>query len=219
MIDDHRAEIGAEQLRPVVADERREVGAESDRSIVHEVLDHLQHSVGDDGDTAPDRPSPLTEGLEAEAEEDRKEDQRQHRAARKQVHEVVGRKGFDDLVRRAESLDLAGGLHLDIRSLRRRENGDGDKHEDRRQRARDQEDDDERAHDLPETLHRGHRGDGAAYRRKDERHDHHEHRVDEEIPERFEHECVLAHHGPDDAADGDGTEKDYRKAVCLPHTV
>ena len=219
MIDDHRAEIGSQQLRAVVTDERREICAETDRGVIHEILDHLQHRVGDDGDAASDRASPFAKRLETEAEEDREEDQRQHRPARKQIHKVVGREGLDYLVRRAEGLYLARGLHLDIGALRRREEGDGDEHQDGSDGSRDQENDDQRTHYLSETLHRGHRGNGAADRRKDQRHDHHKHRVDKEVPKRFEHQGVLAHHRADDTADRDGAEKDYRETVRLPQTV
>ena len=187
----------------------------SDGGVVHEVLHHLEHRVGEYADAASDGAPALAERLEAEAEEYREEDERQHRVARKQLDEVVGRDGLDYLVGRAERLNFARRLHFNVDALRRREERD----QQRRYRARDREDEDERLHNLAEALHRRHRGDGAANRREDERDDDHEHRVDEEVAERLEDEGPLAHHGADYAAERDGSEQDDREAVRLEYAV
>ena len=139
--------------------------------------------------------------------------------ALRESSEVVGRDGLDYLVGRAERLNFARRLHFNVDALRRREERDGDEHQQRRYRARDREDEDEGLHDLAEAFHRRHRSDGAAYRREDERDDDHEHRVDEEVAERLEDEGPFAHNGADDAAERDGSEQDYREAVRLEYAV
>ena len=219
VVGDHGPQIGAQEVGAEVPDERGEVGEEADGRVVHDDTHQFQHGIPQGADAPGDTPSALAQRLDGDAEQDGEEDQGQHVAAGDQLREIADGEGFDDLVRGAEGLEALRLGEGDIRPLRGRIDLDGQEHDEGRDSPRDEEHHDEGAHDVPQAFHRGHTGHRAADRGEDQRDHHHEHGVDEEVPQGLEHQGAAAHLRPGETAQDDGRQQDQRETVGFPKAV
>ncbi len=219
VIGDHGPQVGAQQVGAKVPHQRREVGEQPDGRVVHDDPHQLQHGLAQGVDGPGDGTALLAQHLKADAKEDGEENQRQHMAAGDELREIAHRQGLDDLLRGAEGLEVLRPGQRELHALRGGIGFHGEDHDDRRDGSRHQEHPHQGAHDVPQSLHRGHIRHRAAHRCEDQRHHDHEHGVDKDVPQRLEHQRVAAHFRTGHAAQGDRSQQDQGKAIRLPKAV
>ena len=213
VVGQHRAGIGRRDLRAVACDHRGEETEEGDGGVAAHERDHLQQAfcrVVQHPRRYGIRPAA---GGDREAEEQGKDDQRQHRPPREQRREIVDGEEVDE-----QRCKRRGIVHRARRGIGpRRQHRGKDTHDDQHDKGREQpgdnKDAERRAEDAPRPAPRARIGDAARERAEHQRHDEAEHHVDEHGAERLKADSP----GPgraDGAAEHDAGEHRGKEAVA-----
>ena len=225
VVDDERAAVIRDQLRTVGGDQIGKKAEEADGGVVGDELHGLHDAARDVLKELRGLGFRTAVHLDAEAEDDRRNDQRQDGLAAQQFREVRLGKEVHDHVAEAQCVaDLA--LCDGVVSIHEREDAADDIHQDAGDGSSDEERGDGHAHDLAGALDALHVGDGGGDGAEHHRHDHAEHHVDEQRAEEFDLAAEIwgksAHQtAGHDAGDHEDQEsvslKERLGTVCLGH--
>ena len=178
------AGVVGNEVRAVRRNERGEEAEEADGRIVGDELDDLQKNVRKVVEQQRHAGLAAAAHLNAEAEDDRRNDQRKDSAAAPELGEVGLREEVDD--ERADIYGTDAGLFIAGRGSKHGNKMNNDVHQNRSNGSGGKERSDRDAHDAPRAFCRAHvcdrRGDGAEHHR----HNDAEHHINKQRPERFE---------------------------------
>ena len=178
VVDDERAAVVRDELRAVGGDQIGKEAEEADGGVVGDELYGLHDAARDILEQLRGLRLGAAVHLDAEAEQYRRDDQRQDGLAAQQLHKVRLGKEVDDHVAEAQRIaDLA--LRDGVVPIHEREDAADDVHQDTGDGRSDQERCDGHTHDLAGAFDALHIGDGGGNGAEHHRHDHAEHHVDE----------------------------------------
>ena len=186
IVDEHRAAICCGDLCTIGRDERGKEAEERDGRVVGDERDDLQKAVRHVLQDFCRQAVRAAAQIDAKADEDGEDDERQHRAAGQQRREILDREEVDEQLCDARLFIDRARRRVRPRLEDRGIEAHRKEHDDCGDKARDDEDQKRRAHDLPRALRAFHAGDGATQRAEHERHDDAEHQVNEDRAERGE---------------------------------
>ena len=225
VVDNERAAVVGDQLRAVSRHQIGKEAEEADRGVVGDELHGLHDAARDILEQLRGLCLGAAVHLDAEAEQHRRNDQRQDGLAAEQLHEVGLGKEVDDHVAEAQRIaDLA--FRDGVVTIHEREDAADDVHDDTSDSGSDQERCDGHTHDLTGALDTFHIGDGGGDGA--EHHGNHraEHHVDEQCTQEFDlfaevrGKCAHETAG-DDAGEHEDQEsvslKERLGTVCLGH--
>ena len=225
VVDDERAAVVRDELRAVGGDQIGKEAEEADGGVVGDELYGLHDAARDILEQLRGLRLGAAVHLDAEAEQHRRDDQRQDGLAAQQLHEVRLGKEVDDHVAEAQRIaDLA--LRDGVVPIHEREDAADDVHQDTGNGRSDQERCDGHTHDLAGAFDALHIGDGGGDGAEHHRHDHAEHHVDEQRAQEFdlaaegrgERAHQTAGHDAGDHEDQESVSLEERLGtVCLGH--
>ena len=225
VVDDERATVVRDKFRTVGGDQIGKEAEETDGRIVGNELHGLHDAARDILEQLRGLRLGAAVHLNAEAEQHRRDDQRQDGLAAQQLHEVRLGKEVDDHVAEAQRIaDLA--FRDGVVTIHEREDAADDVHDDTSDSGSDQERCDGHTHDLAGAFHALHIGDGGGDGAEHHRHDHAEHHIDEQRAQEFdlaaegrgERAHQTAGHDAGDHEDQESVSLEERLGtVCLGH--
>ena len=214
VVDNERAAVVGDQLRAVSRHQIGKEAEEADRGVVGDELHGLHDAACDILEHQRGLCLGAAVHLDAEAEQHRRNDQRQDGLTAQQLHEVGLGKEVDDHVTEAQRIaDLA--FRDGVVTIHEREDAADDVHDDTGDSGSDQERCDGHTHDLTGALDTFHIGDGRCDGAEHHRHHHTEHHVDEQCTQEFDLFAEVRGERAHETAGDDAGEHEDQESVSL----
>ena len=206
------AGVVGNEVRAVRRDERGEEAEETDGRVEGNEPDDFQKDVRKVVEQQRHAGLPAPGHLNANAKDDRRNDQRENGTAAPELGEVGLREEVYDECSDIHSADA--GLLIAGRGSEHGDEADDDVHHDRGNGSGGKECSDRNAHDAPGTFCRAHIRDRRGNGTEHHRHNDAEHHVDEQRSERFERRCARPDRADDTAGD-DAKQHQCNETVFL----